>query len=188
MLGAITRSLDEVYARLSDRPFVAEAKLDGQRGQIHVKLDAPSNQPDGAWYQNKTTGRRIWYRIFSRNLEDMTSKYPDCLSAIDVSDTLRSLCVPCGSELSLRYVQTLLTRESLAGEDIVSFIVDAEIVAIDPVTCAFRSFQELSYRSKKEVELKDVKIRVGVYAFDLMFYNGKVRSLHFPRQSTVTLG
>jgi DNA ligase-1 len=32
----------------------------------------------------------------------------------------------------------------------------------------------LSYRSKKSVEIEEVKIRVGVYAFDLMFFNGKV--------------
>lgn len=57
---------------------------------------------------------------------------------------------------------------------ITSFIIDAEIVAIDPLTSAFRSFQELSYRSKKEVSLEEVKIRVGVYGFDLMLLNGRV--------------
>ena len=86
MLGAITRSLEEVYTRLSSRPFVAEAKLDGQRGQIHVSLVEPSHGGKGMWYQPKEgeVGRRIWVRIFSRNLEDMTDKYPDVMPTLSV--------------------------------------------------------------------------------------------------------
>jgi DNA ligase-1 len=59
-----------------------------------------------------------------------------------------------------------------------SFIIDAEIAAIDPITSALRTFQELSYRSKKDVDMADVKIRVGVFAFDLMFLNGEVSATH----------
>lgn len=62
-------------------------------------------------------------------------------------------------------------------ETLTSFMIDSEIVAIDPVTGAFRTFQELSYRSRKDVELGNIKIRVGIFAFDLMLLNGKVRCL-----------
>mgnify|MGYP001574434901 FL=1 len=73
MLGSITRSLSDVYTRLSSRPFVAEAKLDGQRGQIHVALEEPAGERgEGVWYEGKLEGeKRIWARVFSRNLEDV---------------------------------------------------------------------------------------------------------------------
>lgn len=68
-------------------------------------------------------------------------------------------------------------RESTPDLPMTSFIVDAEIAAIDPITSAVRTFQELSHRSKKAVELGAVKIRVGVFVFDLMYLNGEVRSI-----------
>ena len=58
MLGSPTRSLEEVYERLENRPFVAEYKYDGQRAQIH------------AWITSQ--GTKV--KIFSRHLEDMTEK------------------------------------------------------------------------------------------------------------------
>lgn len=89
MLGSITRSLTEVYTRLGSRPFVSEAKLDGQRGQIHVALEAPIGESGrGTWYdpaQNGADGRRIWVRLFSRHLEDQTDKYPDMFPTLSVS-------------------------------------------------------------------------------------------------------
>ena len=55
-----------------------------------------------------------------------------------------------------------------------SFILDAEVVAVDPHSGAIRTFQELSNRPRKEVSLEDVKVVVCVYAFDLMYLNGEV--------------
>jgi len=57
-LGTPIRSFDEVYERLKDLPFTAELKYDGQRAQIHA-------------YRQ---GHNINVRLFSRHLEDMTSK------------------------------------------------------------------------------------------------------------------
>lgn len=89
MLGSITRSLTEVYTRLGSRPFVSEAKLDGQRGQIHVALEAPTGESGrGTWYdptQSGAKGERIWVRLFSRHLEDQTDKYPDMFPTLSVS-------------------------------------------------------------------------------------------------------
>ncbi|KAH9931109.1 ATP-dependent DNA ligase [Epithele typhae] len=39
-----------------------------------------------------------------------------------------------------------------------SFIIDSEVVAIDPSTGALKTFQELSNRARKDVKLDDVKI------------------------------
>lgn len=58
-LGSPTRSLDEIYDRLGDQPFQAEFKYDGQRAQIHGR---------------RMTDGSIEVRVFSRHLEDMTTK------------------------------------------------------------------------------------------------------------------
>jgi DNA ligase-1 len=154
MLGSITRALSEIYTRLGSRPFVAEAKLDGQRGQIHVSTTEPVGEKGkGSWYDPLpgTEGKRVWVRVFSRHLLEMTDKYPD------IAYTLSAL----------------VHRESTSSQPLTDFIIDCEIVAIDPASGAFKTFQELSYRSRKDVEMGDIKVRVGIYAFDLMYLNGK---------------
>jgi len=56
-----------------------------------------------------------------------------------------------------------------------SFVMDAEVVAIDPADGSLKTFQELSYRARKDVQLADIKVSVCVFAFDLMYHNGVVR-------------
>ncbi|GAA5838090.1 hypothetical protein JCM5353_004494 [Sporobolomyces roseus] len=169
MLGSITRSLPEIYTRLASRPFVSEAKLDGQRGQIHVwisdpLLNEPSRPPgvspsSGMFFNGQDVGeskvgeglkgKRVWVRLFSRHLEDMTQKYPDLIGT----------------------VAALVVRQAGTDTPLKNFIIDCEVVAIDPNNGDFKTFQELSYRSKKDVELGDIKVRVGIYCFDLMLLN-----------------
>lgn len=52
-----------------------------------------------------------------------------------------------------------------------SLIVDAEIVALS-ADGALLPFQTLASRSRKDVSLADVKVRVGIFAFDLMLLDG----------------
>lgn len=59
-----------------------------------------------------------------------------------------------------------------------SFILDAEIVAIDPVDGSLKSFQELSNRARRDVKLEEVKVSVSVFAFDLMYLNGEASRYH----------
>ncbi|KIK67182.1 hypothetical protein GYMLUDRAFT_257110 [Collybiopsis luxurians FD-317 M1] len=132
-LGSPIRSFQEIYERLNGTAFTAELKYDGQRAQIHA-----SRQSDG----------RVSIKIFSRHLEDMTSKYPDITSLIQL--------------LFEKYPNTQ------------SFIFDSEIVAIDHATGSLKSFQSLSGRARKEVSLEKVDIPVGVFAFDLMYLDGEV--------------
>ncbi|KAI0645719.1 ATP-dependent DNA ligase [Trametes meyenii] len=87
-------------------------------------------------------------KLFSRHLEDMTDKYPDVVSLV-------------GELLD-------------AAPETHSFIIDSEVVAIDPGTGELRTFQELSNRARKDVELDDVKVAVCVFAFDVMFLDGQV--------------
>ncbi|GAA5991741.1 hypothetical protein JCM11641_004849 [Rhodosporidiobolus odoratus] len=137
-------------------------------------------------------GKRVWVRTFSRHLEDMTDKYPDIVGTMAAEETRRmafssfSRCYGRG-----RGQQGIVARSYKAAamaasptsepgqqsgdreqpEPLRNFVLDSEVVAIDPQTGAFKTFQELSYRSKKDVELGDIKVRVGIFAFDLMYLN-----------------
>ncbi|KAF9469892.1 ATP-dependent DNA ligase, partial [Collybia nuda] len=126
-LGSPTRSLQEIYDLLGDRPFSAEFKYDGQRAQIHGYLD----------------GINIRIKIFSRHLEDMTDKYPDVVFLAQ-------------SFFNINPRRT-------------SFILDSEIVAIDPDNGNPKPFQELSARAQKYVLLNNISVAVCVYVFDLMY-------------------
>ncbi|KAG8213716.1 DNA ligase [Butyriboletus roseoflavus] len=86
--------------------------------------------------------------IFSRHLENMTDKYPDVVSLVR--------CI---------FAET---------SDLQSFIIDSEIVAIDSGNGGLRSFQELSNRARKNVEIRDIKVPVCVFAFDLMYLDGEI--------------
>ncbi|KAJ3844586.1 DNA ligase [Lentinula raphanica] len=132
-LGSPIRSFGEIYERLNDMSFSAELKYDGQRAQIHT-----SRESDG----------HIDVRVFSRHLEDMTSKYPDIIGLM----------------------QALLAKHT----ETQSFILDSEIVAIDRATGSLKSFQALSGRARKDVSLEQVEVPVGVFAFDLLYLDGEV--------------
>lgn len=67
--------------------------------------------------------------IFSRNLENMTEAYPDITSEIE---------------------------KTMKDSTITNFIIDSEIVAINPHTKQLLPFQTLSTRSKKAVKLNEI--------------------------------
>lgn len=81
-------------------------------------------------------------KIFSRHLEDMTDKYPDVVSILPQI---------CKSENQ-------------------SFIIDAEIVAIDN-DGNIQPFSTLSNRARKNVAIEDITINVCILAFDIMLLN-----------------
>ncbi|KAH8107914.1 ATP-dependent DNA ligase [Cristinia sonorae] len=96
----------------------------------------------------KEAADKLSVKLFSRHLEDMTDKYPDIILLIE--------------HIFARSPQTA------------SFILDAEIVAIDPLDESLKSFQELSNRARRDVQIDDVKICVCVFAFDIMYLDGQV--------------
>lgn len=60
----------------------------------------------------------------------------------------------------------------LSTKKLTSFVIDAEVVAIDKDNPeAYKSFQDLSNRAKKDVKVEDIKVIVGVFSFDLMLVN-----------------
>jgi DNA ligase-1 len=64
--------------------------------------------------------------------------------------------------------------------------MDAEIVAVDKDTGAYRTFQDLSNRAKKDVRVEDITVIVGVYAFDLMLLNDTVSFILDPPAARLT--
>lgn len=86
----------------------------------------------------------------------MTGKYPDILA------------------LMPELLSPIVVDDDGIETGVQSFIMDAEIVAIDPVTKALLTFQTLTNRARKDVNIHEVKVKVGVYAFDLMYLNGRV--------------
>eukprot|EP01061_Rhynchopus_euleeides_P027457 TRINITY_DN44638_c0_g1_i1.p1 TRINITY_DN44638_c0_g1~~TRINITY_DN44638_c0_g1_i1.p1 ORF type:complete len:700 (+),score=286.97 TRINITY_DN44638_c0_g1_i1:42-2102(+) len=132
MLAKPAKGVQLVLKRFSDGDFTCEYKYDGERAQIHC-----SRGKDG---------KRV-VRIFSRNSENHTGKYPDV-------------------------IQYFSDRPIIDGE-VESFIIDSEVVAYDMVEKSIQPFQVLQHRARKEVKLEDVKVHVCIYAFDLLYLNGK---------------
>lgn len=158
MLGSITRSLPDMFSKLGERPFVCEFKYDGQRVQIHAQ-HVPSDSEDANQRRSLLRGGKgrwvgrnadVFVRLFSRHLEDMTDKYPD------INDL----------------VPTLMGVENGCPGKVSSFIMDAEVVALG-LDGSLLPFQTLANRSRKDVDIQNIKVAVGVFAFDLMELNGK---------------
>lgn len=55
-----------------------------------------------------------------------------------------------------------------------SFVIDAEAVAWDTEEKRLLEFQKLSTRKRKDVKVEDVKVKVHLFAFDLLYLNGEV--------------
>lgn len=86
-------------------------------------------------------------KIYSRNAENLTPKYPDL-----VEDLPKML------------------KESHKKS---SFIVDCEAVAYDIEKKKILPFQELQGRKRKDVTADDVTVKVCLFAFDLLFFDGE---------------
>ncbi|KAH6712556.1 hypothetical protein BKA61DRAFT_86761 [Leptodontidium sp. MPI-SDFR-AT-0119] len=144
MLAKPTKAITEVLDRFENQTFTCEYKYDGERAQIHyVAKDSPEQYRGPASAATKTeTGGLA--AIFSRNSEDLSKKYPDILSKLN----------------------------TWVKPDTKSFVLDCETVAWDLVEKKVLPFQQLMTRKKKDVKIEDVKVKVCVFAFDLLFLNG----------------
>lgn len=97
--------------------------------------------------------------IFSRNSEDNTSKYPDVVSRM---------------------------REAM-GPDVRSCVLDCEAVAYDVERKQILPFQVLSTRKRKDADESEICVQVCLFAFDLLYLNGKsyVRESFQARRDTL---
>ncbi|KKA27132.1 hypothetical protein TD95_000391 [Thielaviopsis punctulata] len=146
MLAKPTKAITEVLDRFTDQTFTCEYKYDGERAQIHyVAKDAHMDilrATPGAVITDKDATGIT--AIFSRNSEDLSQKYPDVLNKLPA------------------WIKPGTT----------SFVLDCETVAWDVAEKKVLPFQTLMTRKKKDVKIEDVKIKVCVFAFDLLYLNG----------------
>lgn len=146
MLAKPTKAISEVIERFENKRFTCEYKYDGERAQIHfVSRDSSVSYPATSISATTSSTKGI-AKIFSRNSEDLSEKYPDILAALDQ-------WVKPGVE---------------------SFVLDCEAVAWDSEEKRVLPFQKLMTRKRKDVKIEDVKVKVCVFAFDLLFLNGRV--------------
>ncbi|KAF2422386.1 DNA ligase I [Tothia fuscella] len=144
MLAKPTKSITEVLDRFDGKDFTCEYKYDGERAQIHfVAHDSPIQYATTVPQAGKSD--RGIANVFSRNSEDLSKKYPDIL------EKLPSWIKPTTK----------------------SFVMDCEAVAWDVVEKKVLPFQQLMTRKRKDVKVEDIKVKVCVYAFDLLFLNGE---------------
>jgi len=84
-------------------------------------------------------------KIYSRNSEDHTPKFPDIIDFLPT-------CIKEGTQ---------------------DFVIDCEAVAFDREQNKILPFQVLSTRAKKSVKIEEIKISVCLFAFDILYLNGK---------------
>ena len=83
--------------------------------------------------------------IFSRHLEVMTDKYPDLVALVP----------------------------DIRGDGVSSFILEGEVVAVDQETGDLKTFQTLTNRARKDVDISSIQVNVCLFSFDLMYLNGE---------------
>ncbi|KAK6501497.1 hypothetical protein TWF481_009335 [Arthrobotrys musiformis] len=141
MLAKPTKAITEVFDRFEDKKFTCEFKYDGERAQIHYVSKTSTEK----YASTSADPKKGLAAIFSRNSEDLSTKYPDILAVLD----------------------------QWVAEGTTSFILDCETTAVDKETAKLLPFQTLMTRKRKDVAVEDVKVKVCVYAFDLLFLNGE---------------
>jgi DNA ligase-1 len=161
MLAKPTKSITEVLNRFEGKDFTCEYKYDGERAQIHyVAPDVVHHYPGAKATLQKDS--KGLSAIFSRNSEDLSKKYPDVLAKL----------------------------ETWVKDGVKSFVLDCETVAWDTVNKKVLPFQQLMTRKRKDVKAEDVKVKVCIFAFDLLFLNGEVSSpvVYLYQSSRLTCG
>ena len=125
MLAHPAKGIQDILTRLDAKgAFTSEYKYDGERAQIHI------------------FDKHV--KIFSRNQEDNSTKYPDVVKI----------------------------AQNIIKDSVTSCIIDSEIVAWDSEKQQILPFQVLSTRKRKDVAEENIKVQVCIYAFDMLYLNG----------------
>jgi len=160
MLAKATTGVQEVLDKFGDVPFTCEYKYDGERAQVHAYPDAAS--PGG-----------VAVKVFSRNSEDVTARYPE------VGALFRPIIDADGS---------VVGPAPALGPGVIEVVLDCECCAWDATAGddgrgRVLPFQELSRRGRGKVDRTggaqggggqrqavevDRQIPVALFAFDCL--------------------
>ncbi|KAG9394215.1 DNA ligase 1, DNLI1 [Carpediemonas membranifera] len=156
MLAKPMKSVESVITKLAavTDEITCEYKYDGERAQVHF-----TQAPDG------TTA----IQIFSRNMEDMSRKYPDL---VDVVAGCRAVISPEIADLIRNGSMDEAANDPNleVGAEVTSFVVDCEAVAYNVATSSILPFQTLMSRQKKVTD--EITVDVALFAFDMILING----------------
>ena len=122
MLAQRISSLEEVQEKISGK-LAIEAKYDGERMQVHKTKEGIS--------------------IFSRNMENITSQFPDILKHL---------------------------KENVFGKE---YVIEGEIMAIDSEGNHLPFQTLMQRKRKTDIEEYIKKVPVQLKLFDLLYFNGK---------------
>lgn len=132
MAAKAAAHLEEVLTRFAGKKVCCDWKYDGERAQVHLTV---------------ADGGKVSGRLFSRNLEDITPKFPEVVGALAAA----------------------------ARVPLTSVILDGEVVAVDVATGAMQPFQILASRSRKgSGRACGEGVAVQFIPFDLLQLNGRV--------------
>jgi DNA ligase-1 len=175
MLAKPTKGVAEILDRLEGKPFTCEFKYDGERAQVHV-----------------LPGGKV--RIFSRNSEETTSRFPDLAVTLQAAMGLVPIAAAiagagagagtgagagagAGASAAGDAAGDAAGASGAAADDgpppVSSCVLDGEAVAYDRATGRLLPFQVLSTRSRKDATLDSIKVQVIYIAFDLLYLNGE---------------
>ncbi|KAL6614720.1 hypothetical protein ACP70R_036990 [Stipagrostis hirtigluma subsp. patula] len=151
MLARIANGMTQSLKLFQGRAFTCEYKYDGQRAQIHRLTDGS-------------------VRIFSRQMKESTSRFPDVVNLIQELCSLNVSCFILDAEKGnkLMSFQELSSRErgnkhsSISIENIKLFYPSAVDIPIDP-----------------QIHIPLSWVDICVFVFDIMFCNGQ-RLLAYP--------
>ncbi|KAF4556891.1 ATP dependent DNA ligase domain-containing protein 3 [Elsinoe fawcettii] len=143
MLARPTKSITEVLDRFEGKDFTCEYKYDGERAQIHFVAHSAKMEFATPVAAAGKNEKGV-SNIFSRNSEDLSKKYPDILAKLP----------------------------TWVKDGTTSFVLDCETVAWDIDEKKVLPFQKLMTRKRKDVKEEDIKVKVCVFAFDLLYLNG----------------
>ncbi|KAM0688359.1 ATP-dependent DNA ligase Cdc17 [Conglomerata obtusa] len=138
MLAQPSKNLTAAYKRFENSLFTCEFKYDGERAQIHKF--------------GKT------FKVFSRNSEDLTEKYPDLKEILGSIEKYQN-----------------------------DFILDAEVVAYSVIEQKILPFQLLTTRKRKDVKIDEIKVKICLFIFDCLFYQDSLLEFTLQQRREILL-
>ena len=79
----------------------------------------------------------------------------------------------CDHFKTSQYPDLVALVPDIRGDGVSSFILEGEVVAVDRATGELKTFQTLTNRAKKDVDIGSIQVDVCLFAFDLMYLNGE---------------